>query len=309
MEKEPNKTVEKGRTFVESFLKEYGHLTLEEVTRALDGTKATNFSEITNCRDMLSYLRDIDKRIRPGKVLCHYTNVKVALAIINGGFWYIGSPKNMNDGLEYSKVDETLWSNLFFASFMIDQKESIGMWSMYAQPWNEGVMISIPSEIFKRWVKEAERVYKANPSTKSTESEFYESPKMVSISAPRVMYYNHMPKEKENLFSCGRANNSILCVDNIYNEMVGYVKDDAWSYENEVRLRVDVDKDLECEAVSLKIPDYVYDAMIITAGPRYKGNIEEDIRNGTSKRIKTAQSVFTGKLNYVYCDRCSELTK
>lgn len=303
MKKEPQRAIEKGRKYVESFLKEYGHLTLEEVTKKLDENRATNFSEITDCREMLSYLRDIDNRIKSGKILCHYTNIESALAIINGSYWYIGSPKNMNDGLEYSKVDETLWSNLFFASFMIDQKESIGMWSMYAQPWSKGVMLSIPSEIFKRWVKETKMVYKANPLTKKIETECYVGPKIVSVSAPRVMYHNHTPKGKEKSYSCGRAFNSTLQGD-VYSEMVGYVKDDAWAYENEVRLRIDVAKELECEAVALEIPDYVYDAMIITAGPRYKGNIEDDIRNGANRMIETNQSLFAGKLKYIFCDTC-----
>lgn len=88
-------------------------------------------------------------------------------------------------------------------------------------------------------------------------------------------------------------------------EMVGYVKDDAWAYENEVRLRVDVVKELKCEAVALEIPDYVYDAMIITAGPRYTGNIEEDIRNKANRMIKTSQSMFAGKLRNIFCDNCN----
>lgn len=304
MEKETQRMIEKGKKYVESIIEEYGHLTLDEFTKEIDENKVTNFSEINDCKGMLSYLRDMKNRIKPGMTLCHYTSIKKALAMINGGYWYVGSPKNMNDGLEYSKVDETLWSHIFFISFMIEQKESIGMWSMYAQPWSDGVMISIPSEIFVRWVKDTKRVYKADPATKEVLLHIFAEDKYVDVSAPRVMYHNHMPKAKEKLYSCGRAYNSILRGD-VYNEMVGYVKDDAWSYEKEVRLRVDVDKRFDYEAVAIEIPDYVFDAMLITAGPRYKGNIEDDIRRGTERSIKTNQSLFTGKLNYIFCDTCS----
>ena len=99
MEKETQRTIEKGKRFVESIIKEYGHLSLDEFSKKIDENKVTNFSEITDCKGMLSYLRDMKNRIKPDMTLYHYTNVKKALAIINGGYWYVGSPKNMNDGL------------------------------------------------------------------------------------------------------------------------------------------------------------------------------------------------------------------
>ena len=46
----------------------------------------------------------------------------------------------MNDQLEFSNGDKERWKNIFFASFMMDMKESIGMWSMYSQPWESGVL-------------------------------------------------------------------------------------------------------------------------------------------------------------------------
>ena len=47
----------------------------------------------------------------------------------------------MNDRLEYKtgrSLDPTRWNNLFFSSFMCEDKENIGMWSMYSQPLGEG---------------------------------------------------------------------------------------------------------------------------------------------------------------------------
>lgn len=71
-------SLKKGKIFVESILKEYGNLSLEEYTKKIDENRATNFSNITDCREMLSYLRDINNRIKSRKVLCHYTSIKVS---------------------------------------------------------------------------------------------------------------------------------------------------------------------------------------------------------------------------------------
>ena len=43
----------------------------------------------------------------------------------------------MNDNLEYKNGDPHRLRNLFFSCFMCEDKESIGMWSMYAQPWEK----------------------------------------------------------------------------------------------------------------------------------------------------------------------------
>ena len=52
----------------------------------------------------------------------------------------------MNDQLEYERGEKMIWEHLAFASFMTECKESIGMWSMYAQEWQDGIMLKIPKK-------------------------------------------------------------------------------------------------------------------------------------------------------------------
>ena len=71
---------------------------------------------------------------------------------------HLSNAKYMNDQLEYQTGDPEIWKNLFFSCFMMEEDESIGMWSMYAQPWRDGVKISIPKDILRRWVKETKEI-------------------------------------------------------------------------------------------------------------------------------------------------------
>ena len=122
------------------------------------GTSVTNFKKIETANELINYLKDTSSRLRNTTVVCQYTNLRAVVSIISERCWYLGSPKNMNDGLELKQGLDSR-DDIFFSSFMTEQRESIAMWSMYAQPWEDGVMIAIPVPEFKRWIKDIKIVY------------------------------------------------------------------------------------------------------------------------------------------------------
>jgi hypothetical protein len=93
-----------------------------------------------------------------------------------------------------------------------------------------------------------------------------------------------------------------------YRELAGYIKDMAWSYEKEIRLRVDAPDIETYDAVMLDIPQDIIDSFHFVTGPRFAGNLLSIIRKidpkFSSERITS--SLFTGRLNWVYCDSCSK---
>lgn len=125
----------------------------------------TNFSEINSPQNLIAYLSDSANRLENTKnkttqYVYHYTKLSNVVSIINGRFWWLNSPKSMNDGLEFQNISEFEQRNaVFFASFMYDSSESIAMWSMYAQPWEDGVFIRIPVEVFKKWIRNTKTIY------------------------------------------------------------------------------------------------------------------------------------------------------
>ena len=246
------------------------------------------------------------------RYLCHYTSLQAAVSIIKNKKWYIGSPLNMNDGLELTHAEKEIWERIFFASFMYEPQESIAMWSMYAQPWADGVMLRIPVDAFKKRKDGSPVISTANPKTKRANSDDISGAAKLSFHA--VAYTNAESKEPmdDEVLSCGEQRNVILRDAVTAPELVGYVKDCAWSYENEYRMRIDVNDSVSCTGISLSIPDEVINEMEITAGPRFEGNlysrIEEEIAVELG-RSRIANSVFQGKLNWIYCDDCLKSKK
>lgn len=286
--------IKRGRLYADNILKTYGRLQPKELENV------RRFEDIKNCRQMQAYLSDISF-IKRGEYISHYTKVNVAKAIFEGGYWYMNSPKSMNDGLELTQGSSEAWDHLFFASFMFGQKESIGMWSMYAQPWSEGVMLSIPGNIFKKWVNDIDGVYEADPVTKHVIKEHYVDLRKAKISATRVAYKEQTEKNENKLNLINTHNENIK--GSLFPDLVGYIKDDAWSYERELRLRVDLDASIDYSAIAVKVPEYVLESIEITKGPRCKISNNE-LSSISQSRIH--DSLFSGKLNWVYCDSCNQ---
>lgn len=241
--------------------------------------------------------------------LCHYTHLSAAISIIRAKMWYIGSPLKMNDGLELSHAAKDVWKSIFFACFMLEPKESIAMWSMYAQPWTDGVMIRIPVEQFKHWIKsDTLTVHAADTSTKKPISGNIVSD--IECVFHAVAYTNAegiASTEQEQLW-CGSETYTNVKNTLASDELVGFIKDVAWAYENEYRLQINYNGSDTPQAVSISIPEDVIDSMEIVAGPRFKGNLMDRVKGEigitlTDDRIHN--SLYQGKLNWVYCDDCS----
>jgi hypothetical protein len=265
--------------------------------------KVTNFEKIKNANELQSYLRDMTRRLDNTKMVCQYTGLRAALSIISKKYWYLGNPKNMNDGLEIQQGLDTR-DNIFFSSFMIEKSESVAMWSMYAQPWEDGVMISIPKAQFKKWKKDIRKIYSADPQSKKVDENMYVELDKAEVSVTRVAYIKQDINGKIEKISCGGAKNDLLKSINAPS-LIGYIKDDAWSYEKEIRLRVDLDQDIHYEGIAVDVPDYIIDSMVITKGPRFNGDLMERIKVEVDREIKTQSSSFYEKLNYTPCDGCA----
>ncbi len=268
-------------------------------------TTSNKFDEIKSVDTLIEYLSNTADRIKntskgSKRYVYHYTNFDKAKLILNGGYWRLGSPKKMNDGLEFSFLSQENHKELYYACFMYDSSESIAMWSMYGQPWDNGVMLRMPVESFKKWIKNSKEVY-----TISQENGM--KPLAVKpASIIKVAYTNSesVSNDETEKIICGGAEN--LNFHNILNisRLNGYVKDMAWSYEREVRVLVSTETDNSYDAVFIKIPEEILETIEIYSGPRFEGNIEEIVSKEIEHPIMTKKSLFTGKLKTIACDNC-----
>lgn len=266
--------------------------------------RATNLSKVSTHQALISYLSSND-RLDSSKQVYHYTRLSSILSIIKSGYWVIRSPKDMNDNFEYQNWNENDWTNIFFISFMSEQKENIGMWSLYAQPWHEGVKVAIEARAFKNWIKNTKSVYKANPNTfEVDEHSSFTIGEAAKIKFTSVAYSDFELPSKPEHIHVGAAQNDILKTVTGVPSLAGYIKNDAWDYEKEIRLRVDLARNIDCEAVAIKLTSELIDAMTITKGPRFKGNLQEVIENELQKNISHGTSLFFNRITTIPCDRC-----
>lgn len=258
---------------------------------AVTNAKILKFSEITKPEEMLSFLQDMD-RIQSDYVY-QYTRLEAVERIFEGRRWKLNKPENMNDRYEYDKFDG-YWHGRYFSCFMDTKNESVAMWTMYGQPWEDGIRIGIPRRKFKEWIREANNI----------EDDTHAQLTNAKIHFASVLYVTENPSEGIILGN-NTKNTSFIPYDN-KDKMAGYVKDKAWDYEKEVRVHVTA-SDYYGDSVYVPIPESLINSIVITTGPRFNEtrNLQKLYKIVGSK-IRIEHSKFRGKLHWVYCDDCGK---
>ena len=259
----------------------------------------TGFSSVKTVDELLKNLNDKvtklhNKKSEQVNYVYHYTRQDTILSLLKSKQWHLNSPKNMNDGLELKYNIDECYNNFYFASFMIDCEESIAMWSMYAQPWKDGIMIRIPIEKYKSWIKGSYKIYSLSDNKDITD--------VCNLSSYAVAY-----QKSDGELVCGEQHNNNMNNASSEINLVGYIKDYAWHYENEIRLRIDIKADLNIDKVALSIPDEIIDSFEFITGPRNDNELIEILRKEIDPKFDESRiknSKFKNLLNWVYCDCC-----
>ena len=275
--------------------------------RSYNDSTPTVFKDISNPTDLIRYLCDDTRRLSNSGYIYHYTTLSSAIKIIRNEKWHLANAKYMNDTLEYQNGDKARWPNIFFSSFMTEEKESIGMWSMYAQPWEQGVKISIPSNIARNWIhgiKEVEEI---------SISDYAPTGRKVQLDNGQINLASVVYSNTDSLTKMDVPEK--LCWSNVVNtnlrnaahmkELTGYVKDMAWSYEKEIRIRVEFNNKDGFERVSINLPDKVIESMTITASPLFEGDLLSELQKETERQLSIDDSLFKRRLNIkTICQTC-----
>lgn len=88
-------------------------------------------------------------------------------------------------------------------------------------------------------------------------------------------------------------------------ELTGYIKDMAWSYEKEIRIKAEFDNVYGVHRIAIPLTEDLINAMTITASPLFEGNLEDVLKKEIASKIKTEQSMFTHRLNIkTICQEC-----
>lgn len=270
----------------------------------------TVFPDIKTPKELKLYLDDSLRRLDNSSYLYHYTTVSRVVDMIQSRTWHLGSAAGMNDRMEYKNGDPLRWNNLFFSCFMCEDKESIGMWSMYAQPWEKGVKISIPKKVVRTWIKKTTHLLEISTQDyKPTERIIPVGKNGALLWISSVAYSNadsmQEKKEAEKLTWSNQNNTNIQNAVRIP-ELTGYIKDMAWSYEKETRIKAQFDNIYNVQRVAIPLTDDVIEAMTITASPLFEGDLLEEVSKQIEMSLNIDKSIFTNRLNITTpCQSCN----
>ena len=272
------------------------------------GKYSNAFQDISTPFALKEYLSDTARRLENSEYIYHYTTYPIVLKMLRKKLWHLGNAKYMNDQLEYMNGSKATWKNIFFSSFMTEDKESIGMWSMYAQPWEKGIKIAIPSKIARNWINSASEILEiSNDSFEYTGRKLELEDKNIKLAA---VAYCKRDLEGNNSFGIeelhwSTAVNKILKHTSSDDELTGYIKDKAWSYEKEIRIRAEFNNMSEYERVAITVPDYIIESMTLTTSPLFEGNLADDLKRELNNNYHIDCSIFDGKLRLkTICQIC-----
>ena len=272
-------------------------------------TKAnTAFKDLRTAEELVNYLDAQSKRLENSPYLFQYTRLSSLVAMVKNKKWHLCNAEGMNDVLEYRDGDKKIWDNLFFTCFMGEDTESIGMWSMYAQPWEDGVKIGLPQNKLRVLARSIKTIYEVNPMNYELtgRSIFVDNDVAIKISSVAYSNRHSLTNNAAPVIVSWSNKKNINLTNELHSPLLtGYIKDTAWSYEKEVRLKTAFRNTLGFRRVAIDIPDEVIDSLIITASPLFKGDLQERLNQEIAKQLKTEKSLFTDKLNIkTPCEKC-----
>lgn len=193
----------------------------------------------------------------------------------------------------------------FFASFMTDAKESIGMWGMYAQPWRDGVLISIPKDMALSWIRNIAEIYEISIDNYEPTGRKVIRSNSNRLLLSSVAYTNCDNKEANEKLTWSTVKNELISDAAHIPQLTGYIKDSAWDYEREIRIKAVLADGHGFRRVAISVSDEILDSMTITAGPLFEGNLKDRLMEEVKRQVKVESSLFRNRLSITNaCDNC-----
>lgn len=253
------------------------------------------FNQIDNSDMLIAFL---ERQATQHSFVFHYTKVDALKAILKNKTWRLGQARKMNDLHEYlvkGRGAEAL-DNIYTTCFSFGDEDNIAMWSLYGKPRENAVRLRLPYEAIRDWLKD---LTSSNISNNLSQ-EIIQSMK---ISFHDICYYLGYMGERKVLSDCplqqdicdsrckvcpekallwwSQRNLHPEIVENeihgLKPELIGYVKNSAWAYENETRLSIFI-PDIPISPnnhIDIPVSGELLENMQVSLGPRNTLPLEE----------------------------------
>lgn len=268
------------------------------------------FKEVENIPQLLDFQKDRGTRHRN---YYHYTNIDSIIKIIKSGYWHLtsGYSDKLNDQQEMQKGSFERWQRTYLGCFAYGDNENMAMWGLYGLPWEEAVLVSIPQKQMLAWIQKDMTIYSAAYNGVGFEYDIINH-NSLGVELVDIVYISgYRGSENNKIHYQGNSipihNNYAFSEISEDKRITGFLKNNAWSYEQEVRIRVELENKIKSEKIAIKMPDELINSITITAGPYFKGNIKKKIEDRIldEYKIKGKDSDFKDLVRYrSICDMC-----
>ncbi len=242
----------------------------------------------------------------------HYTNIDSLIHIISSGYFHLtkGNSISINDQHEAKmKGSYEMWQKTYIGSFAFGESENMAMWGLYGLPWEDAVRITIPRKIMKEWISQTNEIFGVKQVDGGCERVKLAVDANIKLSD--IVYINGKRNSNSSKLSWSNEsinidNNSVFSRIDTRSEMTGFIKNEAWKYENEVRIHIQTKSPVEYEKIAIKIPDEVISSMVITKGPYFCGDLMGRVENRYQQMLRNSQINDSGFKDLVrYRTLCS----
>ena len=268
-------------------------------------------AKITDVKDIDSMIAFLKEKGGNHENYYHYTTWdSLTKIMLNKTFLLTrGNSLRINDQHEaLMKGSREEWDKIYIGSFAFGASENMAMWGLYGLPWSDAVRITIPKASMIQWINSIKKI---KLFEKGNTVDYRDN---FDISLNDIVYVGGK-KGTNNLYltHSGRSitvseTYPLYGIDTIP-KMTGYIKNYAWQYENEVRLRIRLGHKTGSEKICVDIPDEVIDSIIVTMGPCFERNDNERKHKELLHRLfderRINESGFENLVKYrALCELC-----
>lgn len=212
-------------------------------------------NDVTNYENLRSYLID---QAESSQRLFHYTTFEALLSIIEGKTLRLSRLDLLNDKAE-QKIGQ---HNDIIKSYIISftkKKEYVSMWAMYGKSSGIKIRLDFSTSAF---LKSIDKFYYDSEKTKLVT--FNKSKKLFDLPDKpfdpiQLSDVAYLDKDKMKIRHNSGVINGLDVDEKLIDKMTGFIKYDAWEFEKETRLRVQLNKTVTNTEESL--PNYIYCAI------------------------------------------------
>lgn len=256
-------------------------------------------SNITDIKDIDSMISFLKEKGGNHDYYYHYTTWdSLSLILQNKTFLLTrGNSLSINDQHEaHMKGSWEEWNKTYIGSFAFGSSENMAMWGLYGLPWQDAVRIALSKENMVKWVRSIKHISLFENGQVTDYRGGYD------VSLNDIVYVGGKKSSSNLQLTHYGKNVTISDTYPLYGidtnpKMTGFIKNHAWQYENEVRIRIRLSHDTGYEKISVAMPKDVIDSIMITTGPYFRWK-DDDLYCQLVSENRIIESGFKGLVNY-----------